>query len=563
MKDGIIVKQHQTVKLKLAEWRITLTMDDPSPQMISFLKEEIQVFRRLLTRVPDTLSHVARKTYWLQELDRADRWFQSLCPRNRRAVLGIIGRLSKELFGTATEEDVENLKTKIIENRNAIEKVVNFDEELLTLVNVTQEQVTRNRHTINDIINATSEMYGQLIAITTKSQFVLHGLTTYNVIGEKMDLIWKHLDELQRIKDERGNIKIALEQGRLDEHLLPTVTLKQILNRIDLAGIEFIKPLEWYYSNCRILPLWEKDFLAYIVYLPLVESKVYEGSYIQTFPVPLPNSTTSAQLQADGLVALSTTGRVLHLRQCVGQHPIVCDPAPERKDGPSTYSCAQSLIMKASDVHKRCSVEVRNLPEGLIFKTIPNHMIIVTWGEEITEQCVSGVQRVHLDPGTYQISWSGKCFLTTAYWTIAGVVMKNENATLHLGWNSWTLANFDLPKIIGKLNTTISLPDKLTDPKLISLHLPLSPSFTPFIHNNHTYYIFLILCLIPAGIGLYYVIRMKRKNVDRMYGRPARMIEMNESNDGKSRDVHSTPEPFKLKIATSPSVHNGGESGVD
>ncbi len=310
MKDGILVKQHQTVRLKLAEWRITLTMDDPSPKMISFLKEEIQMFRRMLTRIPETMSQVARKTYWLKELDRADRWFQSLIPRKRRAILGIIGRISKELFGTATEEDVDNLKTKIIENRNAIEKVVNFDKELLTLVNVTQEQTARNRHTINDIINATSEMYKQLIAIINKNQFVLHGLTTYNVIGERMDLIWKHIAELQHIADERRDIKIALEQGRLDEHLLSTTLLTQILSRIHISGIEIITPLEWYYTNCKILPLWEKDFLAYIVYLPLVESKVYEGYFIQTFPVPLPNSTNTFQLQADGLVALSTTGHI-------------------------------------------------------------------------------------------------------------------------------------------------------------------------------------------------------------------------------------------------------------
>ncbi len=215
--------------------------------------------------------------------------------------------------------------------------------------------------------------------------------------------------------------------------------------------------------------------------------------------------------------------------------------------------------MKDSDVHKRCSVEIKSLPEGLIFKEIPNHLILVTRGEVIVEQCPSRVQRVHLDLGTYQIHWSGKCFITTEHWKIAGVVMQTENTTVHLGWNSWTLQNLDLPMIIRKLNTTISLPDKLANPKLIRLHLPLSPSsFTPFTYNpNNTYYLFLIVCLIPATVGVYFLIRMKRMKEDRMHGAP-RMIEMNERKNGVG--VNNTTQPFKLQFKTS--VSDAGEANA-
>ena len=84
--DGVLVKRDISVRMKLAEWRVALTMDYPSPDMVKAVKSEVQLFRRLLTTIPPGLSRVARKTYWLREVDRAQSRIDALSPRRVRIV---------------------------------------------------------------------------------------------------------------------------------------------------------------------------------------------------------------------------------------------------------------------------------------------------------------------------------------------------------------------------------------------------------------------------------------------------------------------------------------------
>ena len=470
----------------------------------------------MVRTIPTNLAKVARRDHWLREIDRAEGWLRSLVPRKprtRRALLQIIGDIARDLIGTSTVEEVEELRSKVIENRNSLEKIINFDQELLTIVNVTHEELIKNRKTLNEIINATHFLQDQINTIVQRSAQVDYALITYNMIEEKMTLIWRHIQELQRLLDEYGFIKHALEEGRLDEYLLPSSSLTQILQHHQIPGTGMIVPVEWYYTNCHVIPFWGDDFLAFIVHLPLIETTQYSGFKIETFPVPLPNSTTTVRLQTEGIIAVSTSGAILHLRQCVGDDPIVCDPSPVRKDSPSTHSCAQSLIMKDSEVQKRCPAILETHPEGLIYTRVPNHMIFVTWGEAITEQCEGNVHRASLASGTYQIYWPGQCFITTQHWTIPGVVTRDYNKSVDVGWLSWDIPNFELPKLIVSLNTTLRLPQRLSAPKTIRLHLPSAPtSFITQSHNHTYYYLIALICVIPIVAIIVFVCKKHEWN---------------------------------------------------
>ena len=249
VEDGVLVKRNLPVRIKIAEWRVALTLDDPSEKVITTVFRETNIFRRMVKAIPANLSRVTRKSHWLREIDRADRWLHTLVPRqarNRRAILGIIGQISHDLFGTVTSNELEELTNRVMENRNSLQKVINFDEELLTIVNITQEEMKRNQETINEIINVTGFIQDQIATIVRSNEVQNHALITYNIIHEKMNLIWRHIQELQRIIDEFGSIKHALEQGRLDEYLLSSMSLRQILKRHDFPSAGMVMPIEWY-----------------------------------------------------------------------------------------------------------------------------------------------------------------------------------------------------------------------------------------------------------------------------------------------------------------------------
>ena len=507
MENGVLVKRNIPVRITLAEWKVVLTMDDPSLNMVTVLTQEIHAFRRMIQTIPARYAQIAHKQHWIREVDRVERWIKTLSPRrHRRALLNIIGDISHDLFGTATEKEVQALGEKIQENRDSIKQIIHYEHEMLSFVNVSQKEMLKNRHAINDIISTTKTFEKHIRVLVSESEKDIHALIAYNVISEKMTLIWRHVHTLQRIRDEESVWRHSLEEGRLDEYLMPVQTLSEILEAHDIDGAELIQPLEWYYMYSRVTPMWGEDFLAYIVFLPLVEGRQYEGFQIETFPVPLPNSTsTTVTLQAEGFVALSSKGQTLRLKKCAGTDPKVCDPAPVRKDEPSAYSCAQAVIT-SSDL-KRCPAMIQSHPEGLLYQEVPNHIIIVTWSEDVMEQCPNErIATASLTAGTYQIEWSGECFITTAKWTIAGVVTRDVREKITAGWEAWDIIKFNLPKIIQNLNATFNWPSLLPNPKTIDLQLPhiIGTDLAPYFSYHYLWLIIVIVVVAIIVIVLVY-----------------------------------------------------------
>ena len=555
------MKQNLAVRIKTAQWKVALTINDPRSWIITELCSELNTFKRLMRHTPKRISTLINTEHWQKEIHRAEKWIRSMASRNsrpKRAVLGIVGQLSHDLFGTVTEEELREVASRVNENRQSLQKVVHFNNKLLSVINVTFEEMNRNRLTINEIINSTHYIKDQIIQIVSDANLRVHALRTYNDITEKMTLVWRHIQELQRIVDEYNDIRHALEQGRLDEYVLPSTILKDILSRSDFSSAQMVTPMEWYYTNCRVLPIWGHDYLAFIVHLPLVDPRPYRGFQVETYPIPLENSTNTAKVQASGLVAVGPAGRLLDLGQCVGQDPIVCDPAPIRREGTSAYTCAQALIMQEIRIAKKCPVLIESRPEGLLLTTQPNHVILVTHGEDVVERCKERVQRTSLEAGTYQIEWSGDCFITTLYWTLPGVVTREVNRTLSIGWSSWEVPQFMLPKLIADLNTTLEIPEQLSTPMTISL-LPLTPPkpFTALPSHSHNYlYLILLALVIPIiaiAVGVYYVYNKYYVNkVGKRKGEEVPGTKVGEIELEKNRSCESLTYRLPLPGANKP-----------
>ena len=205
MENGVLVKRNIPVRITLAEWKVVLTMDDPSLNMVTVLTQEIHAFRRMIQTIPARYAQIAHKQHWIREVDRVERWIKTLSPRrHRRALLNIIGDISHDLFGTATEKEVQALGEKIQENRDSIKQIIHYEHEMLSFVNVSQKEMLKNRHAINDIISTTKTFEKHIRVLVSESEKDIHALIAYNVISEKMTLIWRHVHTLQRIRNEES-----------------------------------------------------------------------------------------------------------------------------------------------------------------------------------------------------------------------------------------------------------------------------------------------------------------------------------------------------------------------
>ena len=549
VKDGILMEKNIPVRMKLVDWRITLVVDDPCPELIKYLSTELLMFKGFLDNLDSSHSSedFIHTPYWYGEIESVQREIKMFSNgRPRRAVFDFVGKISQSLFGTATEEDIQFIKSKISKQNLVIENLVHFQDDLLTIVNVTHEEIIDNRHAINKIINFTDTLRIWIEHLTNAYDKDIHALITHQVLSEKMGTIRQHLNGIRRIYQQHEARHQSLIEGRLTKRLLPSRVLKEVASLQDSSEAELVQPQEWYYSNCRVIPVWNRHFMTYIIRVPLVSRASYNGFKINTFPVPIQYSNVTARLQTDEFVALSGQGEIMTLKRCSGEKPVVCDSPPRRKGGVAP-SCGQAVVARAN-VKNLCDVELGVHYESLIYQQVHNHVILVTWGERITEVC-SGNSNSEFDLkiGTYQLAWEGGCFLSTAHWTIAGVEQKSMAKHITI-LQSWNITNFNLPKIIGEANFTqnLDLPNRLSNPKIVRLNSPHYVNTDIHDHNSSSYFYYFILILIPIVIFVILIV---------LYFRFKKLRKEHTGNNIDDTDVNvDEPEcsknTFRLRVLT-------------
>ena len=280
MENGVMVKRGLAVHTKVMEWRVTFTLDDPSLDMAKVLIGEVTTLMEYLSKIPlnRRIGHRLNIPHWTKELTRIESRTRTLVRgRNKRALLPIIGSIARDLFGTATTKEVKHVMKMVLANRNAMNKIVNFGNEQLTLINITKTELEQNRKAINEIITTTSDLHEQILNITVNTHTHYYLTYQYNLIQDRVSALWQHLDELQAMILQRQDQRDLLEQGRLGEQLIDKETLKEVASLHATPGIEMVTPIEWYYTYCRVFPIWNQDLLAFMVRIPLVEKGPKEG----------------------------------------------------------------------------------------------------------------------------------------------------------------------------------------------------------------------------------------------------------------------------------------------
>ena len=190
MDNGILVKRNLAVRQKLMEWRITFTLDNPNPEMEYKLLTSIHNLKQSLIALTDPKDQERLPIqHWLNLLNEMEGETRSLMHRRKpRALLPIIGDISHDLFVTATTREINEIMAKVSENRDTINKLVNFQKEQLTLINVTFNEM-KNRQAINDLIAVTSSLQERIDNITHNAQSHYYTVYRYNIIQDHINTL--------------------------------------------------------------------------------------------------------------------------------------------------------------------------------------------------------------------------------------------------------------------------------------------------------------------------------------------------------------------------------------
>ena len=112
-------------------------------------------------------------------------------------------------------------------------------------------------------------------------------------LRQDIKILISHLEDMTRnflaSHDHWIHRKENVEAGQLTEHILPPDVLKTILATAAPPLSTAVEPLQWYYENTFIQPLWTDQSLVYKVTLPLISTVTWRRVTVIAWPVPVGN----------------------------------------------------------------------------------------------------------------------------------------------------------------------------------------------------------------------------------------------------------------------------------
>ena len=137
--------------------------------------------------------------------------------------------------------------------------MVHVSNNLVTVVNHTQNTVIENREQINAIKHYLSDTLNgrvnQLVQANNMTRYHVHIIWTAFNIERAVSTYELTISEWERALDKFNRQKASLELGRLTKELLLPVQLRGILNLAVSPMARMVEPLQWYYEYKRVHPV--------------------------------------------------------------------------------------------------------------------------------------------------------------------------------------------------------------------------------------------------------------------------------------------------------------------
>ena len=450
LPNGLLVTQTKAAKSVTTEYEVLIVLHKPKwPEAvngaISRLRREVYTLPMLAYLTPKD------KSLWLRRLALLRTKLQPSHIRSKRGFFDFGGKILKSVFGVATSEDIKRVGLALTEASRQQNKIVHRVNDLLTIVNRTNNAMQEDRDRIN-LIDAHVQDVAQELAYLSQQIRNLSEEARYMRLNVVLDRAISQLERQCAILHEQEDMfrtqKLTLEAERLTQDILSESDLSTILQRGVGRDTEPISPLQWYYQYCTVSPIWTNEFLAYRVLLPLVDRSSFTSYYLQAFPQFVPNSTTLTQLVVRNNYAEDVpTGNQVYPYGCLGHNPMVCKNNVQLTQ---QRSCEKALIQGEKDYYSLCDVRLSKSDELVLPQQVKhNEYVYSTQGETMSKRCVNQVPtEVIVKTGVYLISVEKDCVYESGQWRLFHIRQVEDRVTLT--WQLISVPDVELHAILRK-----------------------------------------------------------------------------------------------------------------
>ena len=233
--------------------------------------------------------------------------FQSLSvdnQRNKRSLIPIVGQLMSTLFGTVSENDLDNINRNIKALASNQKQIIHDLDVSLSVLNLTRMQVAENRRSIMDLIVVIQKLdvkvveLGQLLEqkFARLEQFI-HTYLQFKMILDEIRLTTQEaVFYLENLKSELN----MLSMHHLSTSTISPKNLQKLLievesklpNNFELPR-NSRKDIWYFYKTLTCVTYLEDNEIRIVLKVPLINTrKEYEIYRIHNLPLPMQHEST-------------------------------------------------------------------------------------------------------------------------------------------------------------------------------------------------------------------------------------------------------------------------------
>lgn len=434
LPDGLDIQVDENVNVVQGEWTVMIVITEPQPPaaMEGYVSNLYSLFS------DQSLFYSNVSEGWLsrlrtirQEIENPRRWWTARHSprRRRRGLVNVVGDAFHFLFGTATDDDVADVRAMVEKLANNQGRIVHQMSHFTTVINHTYGEIQANRGRLNLITGKVSDLTRKLNSEFRRTFGMLSHLRLQvninTVISQLEDIAHRYVRAHEAWEHRKEN----LEAGRLTESILPPSILESILAPADAFGAQLIEPIQWYYEHATVIPIWTEEYLVYKTCLPVVAPVRWHFIDLKQWPMPLDDYQARLALP-ESVLRNTESGELDTSPTCTGARPRVCRRGLVARA--ALHPCLTRLLSDAPAYDQTCVVIFeRRLPIDVVRFVTYNTFVLITNGTELALRCAGRhEQLLTIGAGVYELRLEYPCNLHGSDWILKSTFRRSVNLTL-------------------------------------------------------------------------------------------------------------------------------------
>ena len=229
--------------------------------------------------------------------------------RSQRSLIPIIGQLMSTLFGTVSENDLENINRNIKALAGNQKQIIHDLDVSLSVLNLTRMQVSENRRSIMDLIIVVQSLDRKIFDLqqvfsakfVRLEQFVHTYLQFQMILDEIKQTTQDAVFYLESLKSELN----MLSMQHLSTNTISPKDLKELLIEVESKlpnNFELPrnprKDIWYFYKTLTSITYLEDNEIRIVLKIPLINTKEeYEVYRIYNLPLPMATKQTNIMLK--------------------------------------------------------------------------------------------------------------------------------------------------------------------------------------------------------------------------------------------------------------------------